>query len=287
MNRSLRALLPALALTLLAVAPTLAKRDEMPPLPAGVLAPDFTVAGWTGAKVHLADYRGKIVVLDFWASWCPPCNAAMPHLQSILDQYKSDIVVLALCVQDSPDDASKWIRSHPYTFNYALDTSGDSDKYSPIMDDYHVWGIPTTYIIDQNGSIADGHVTMSEQEIVTAIRALGAQTETERVKPERLSALRSSLQDGERAFTGVITGKSDDNLTLQMDATAILHPTGEVEEFDKPRKKKILITKTTRLQTGKTDATQTSIDIGAHVNVIGVDHGVGKSFTARVVMIYK
>lgn len=140
----------------------------------GTAAPNFVADGWNGGTARLSDYRGRIVVLDFWATWCGPCNRAMPELQDIADRYRGDnVVVLGLCTWDTAANADAWIRSHPYNFTFAVDPAGEDDSRA-IARTYEVTGIPSTFVIDQNGNIAASDVCMSEEEMATALDSLGA-----------------------------------------------------------------------------------------------------------------
>src|SRR5580704_632032 len=78
--------------------PAFADKPNLPALPLGSTAPNFTAYTWTGGKAQLSDYRGKIVVLDFWASWSPNCDTSMADFDELYDEYHSkDVVFLALC----------------------------------------------------------------------------------------------------------------------------------------------------------------------------------------------
>ncbi len=134
-----------------------AKSSEEPTLLAnGTVAPDFTAYTPEGKPVKLSDYRGRVVVLDFWSTWCGPCQTSMPHLEKVYKQVKDkDVVVLALCVWDEKDAYNKWLvaKKGVYTFPTLFDPAGRG-KDNIAAGKYQVTGIPTQYVIDKDGKIA-------------------------------------------------------------------------------------------------------------------------------------
>jgi peroxiredoxin len=111
-------------------------------------AEDFTLELLDGKPVTLSDYRGKVVFLNFWATWCPPCRSEMPAMQALYERLKGrGLVILAIDLAEKPDVVRQYIRSNKLTFPVLLDSSGEVGG---------AWGaesIPTTYIIDKGGKI--------------------------------------------------------------------------------------------------------------------------------------
>lgn len=143
---------------------------------------DFEAEDLNGNKIKLSDYKGKIVFLNFWATWCPPCRAEMPHMEEFYAKYKDqDIVILAVNstsveLKGGTDDKAAekkvrdFIQQYGYTFPILLDRNNEAWKI------YYQSGVPTNYIIDKEGIVRYLKIgAFSGQEemelVVEAIRA--------------------------------------------------------------------------------------------------------------------
>ena len=124
------------------------------PVEVDELAPDFRLTDLDGRVVMLSDFRGKTVVLNFWASWCPPCREEMPDFQALWDERgadgSDDLVVLAVNFlrDDSVGAATKFIEANDFTFPVIFDTTrGD------VAERFGVRGLPATFFIDRKGIV--------------------------------------------------------------------------------------------------------------------------------------
>jgi len=119
----------------------------------GKLPPDFELTTLAGDVVKLSDYQGKKVMLNFWASWCGPCKAEMPHMQNY---YKSNaesenVEILAVNMtrqeRKGMEGIEQFVDAHALTFPIPLDEDG------AVMDNYQIIAIPTTYLLNTDGTI--------------------------------------------------------------------------------------------------------------------------------------
>ena len=120
----------------------------------GSKAPDFILKDLDGKKVRLSDHEGQIVLLNFWATWCPPCRAEMPSMENLNEKMKGkDFKILAVSIDTSSSErVSDFIERKGYTFDILYDPG------QTVARNYLVMGIPTTYIIDKKGIIVEKSV---------------------------------------------------------------------------------------------------------------------------------
>jgi len=113
------------------------------------IAPDFCLEALNGGKVHLNALKGKIVILNFWASWCGPCKEEMPSMDALNQHFKErDFVLLTISIDyGGREPVRKFIEKHPYQFSVLLDPKGNT------LDLFQINRIPTTLIIDKKGKM--------------------------------------------------------------------------------------------------------------------------------------
>jgi len=117
----------------------------------GKPAPDFSLSDMNGKKVTLSEYKGKVVILNFWATFCGPCKEEMPSLNNLFLAFKKDgLVVLAISTDDSEKPVQSFIKAKSIAFPVLIDK--DQQVF---FDRYTVLGLPTTFIIDRDGIIRD------------------------------------------------------------------------------------------------------------------------------------
>jgi len=151
-----------------AVAPVLATSVDQ--IHTGAPAPQFQLNSNNGKPLSLADLKGRIVLVNFWASWCGPCRKEMPLLEQLNRQYRSKGVTL-VGVNVEPDSAAAtdWLKATPVSFPILFDVDSKVSKL------YQVEGMPNTVILDRKGNVRyihRGYSAGAENEYLDQIRAL-------------------------------------------------------------------------------------------------------------------
>jgi cytochrome c biogenesis protein CcmG, thiol:disulfide interchange protein DsbE len=119
----------------------------------GKPAPSFQLALFDGSQLRLAELRGKVVFVNFWSSWCPPCRAEARELEEVWKRFKDQgVVFVGIAIQDRREDALAFV----HEFNLSYPTGLDASGKIPI--DFGVWGIPETFFINREGVITYKHV---------------------------------------------------------------------------------------------------------------------------------
>ncbi|MFC2067420.1 peroxiredoxin family protein [Chloroflexota bacterium] len=114
----------------------------------GEIAPDFTLLDLDGNEVKLSEFLGKRVFINFWATWCPPCRAEMPDIESLYQEYKDKgLVVIGIDISESEGTTRQFVQRGGYGWTFVLDSTG------AVAANYNVRAIPTSFFIDREGVI--------------------------------------------------------------------------------------------------------------------------------------
>ena len=161
------------ALTLLAVSTLCGAQpagEGLTRLPDKPQAPNFLLTDLDGHQHRLSDYRGRVVIINFWATWCPPCRAEMPSMQRAWEQLeKAQILMLGINVGEDED------RIFPFTADYPVEFPLLLDLDSKVVSEWPVRGLPTTFVVDPRGRIvyrAIGGREWDDPALLDQVRAL-------------------------------------------------------------------------------------------------------------------
>jgi thiol-disulfide isomerase/thioredoxin len=137
------------------------------------MAPDFSLSDLSGQKVSLADYRGKVVLLDFWATWCGPCRIEIPGFVELQNRYRDQgFVVIGVSMDDGPDPVKEFYKQFKMNYPVVLGDDKLGEEYGGIL------GLPTSMLIGRDGRIYAKHVgaaspAVFEDEIKALLAAQG------------------------------------------------------------------------------------------------------------------
>lgn len=152
--RPSRAVITAVSLLIVALAFGVVwlQSSKYEPLTVGKTAPDFELPDLADKSVRLSDYRGKVVFLNFWATWCKPCKEEMPSMEVLYKNFEKDgLVILAVSIDrvTTKKDIPPFVKALNLTFPILVDSWGQTDKR------YKLMGVPETYIIDRQGVLRE------------------------------------------------------------------------------------------------------------------------------------
>jgi cytochrome c-type biogenesis protein len=132
------------------------------------LAPDFKLESLSGEEVELSDFRGQVVLLNFWATWCAPCRLEMPAFQDRFDHFSPDLVILAVNNNETSTEVSEFVQELGLTFDPLLDPGAE------IQDLYQIIGYPSTFFVNPDGQIQEIHIgIMTEEQLDGYLSSLG------------------------------------------------------------------------------------------------------------------
>jgi cytochrome c biogenesis protein CcmG/thiol:disulfide interchange protein DsbE len=131
--------------------------------PGQIKAPDFTFTSINKNEIKLSNYKGKVIILDFWATWCPPCRAEIPHFIELYNKYKEEgLVVIGMAI-DEKYKVEKFAKD--FKINYPVVIGNEK-----VANDYGgIFGLPTTFIIDKKGNIVEKFIGYRPKEVFEQI----------------------------------------------------------------------------------------------------------------------
>lgn len=137
-----RLLLALMLLTMLA-----AMKVKAAPLPVGTLAPQFTRPDLSGKPVSLGESHGKLVLVDFWASWCPPCIIEIPHLIALKKRHADKLEIIGVSMDDDAESAKEVTAKHPFNYPLVMGDAALGKSFGGVL------GLPALFLIGRDGKV--------------------------------------------------------------------------------------------------------------------------------------
>ncbi len=123
-------------------------------------APDFTLSQLSGPPLKLSDYRGKVVLLDFWATWCEPCRAEIPHFVDLQNKYgPQGLQIIGVSMDDSPDPVPSFYKQFKMNYPVVMGNAQTGEQYGGVL------GLPIAFLIDRQGVIRKKHMGATEASV--------------------------------------------------------------------------------------------------------------------------
>ena len=120
-------------------------------------APDFQLPKLNGEKVQLSDFRGQVVYVDFWATWCPPCRESFPWMESMHQRYQNlGLKIVAISLDQKTDLIKSFLKEHKAGFTILQDKEGN------VAESFNVKGMPSSYLVDRKGNIRLKHAGFND-----------------------------------------------------------------------------------------------------------------------------
>ena len=142
------------------------------------LAPEFSLSTLTGEKLKLSDYRGKVVLLDFWATWCGPCREEIPHFVELQNQYRDQgFQIIGVSMDDSPEPVRDFCRQFQMNYPVVMGDAKTGELFGGVL------GLPIAFLIGRDGRIYSKHIgatdiAVLDREITALLQARETQETT-------------------------------------------------------------------------------------------------------------
>jgi cytochrome c biogenesis protein CcmG, thiol:disulfide interchange protein DsbE len=136
-----------------------------------LLAPDFTLPQLDGQTLRLSSYRGKVVLLDFWATWCVPCREEIPHFIELQDKYRKDgFEIIGISMDDGPEPVRSFFQEFHMNYPVVMGNAKIGELYGGVL------GLPIAFLLDRNGRVYAKHIGATKPEIIEkeAVALFGA-----------------------------------------------------------------------------------------------------------------